>query len=253
MGGDPYQACVTIQFGYKPSANTTMLTVEPQMTEVAVTTKTQEQMQQEAQQNGGFSVWHEFTWSYPWYRLHIDAQVNPSLFYCLDLFGSGGLDFVGMQNRTIDMGMASSGALVEGGIIVAVSTGIILSPEKLVSVMIGGASLFIGTMIAIGAAYVYNSEDYTSFVWGMLTILSIALYVTTNYLLYASSIYVWARSMCDLWATFSQSPAVAVLITAMTGYFSFALLQIWPPLLRGMLSIPMVICIMTMWALLYLG
>jgi hypothetical protein len=50
--GTKYAICTTIQFGYKPVANRTLLTVEPQATQVTTPTKTPEQMQQEAQQSG---------------------------------------------------------------------------------------------------------------------------------------------------------------------------------------------------------
>lgn len=47
-----YAACTTTQFGYKPAFNTTSLTVEPQSTEATVPTKTPEEMQQKAEDNG---------------------------------------------------------------------------------------------------------------------------------------------------------------------------------------------------------
>jgi len=48
-----YTVCTTLQyFPYKPTSNTTTLTVEPQSTHVMRTTKTQEQLQQEAEDSG---------------------------------------------------------------------------------------------------------------------------------------------------------------------------------------------------------
>ncbi len=35
-----------------------------------MTTKSPEQLQKEAEQNGTLTTWHEFTWSYPWHRTH---------------------------------------------------------------------------------------------------------------------------------------------------------------------------------------
>jgi hypothetical protein len=73
-----YAVCTTLQyFGYKPSSNTAMLTVEPQSTQVMTSTKTPEELQQEAEDSGWLSTWHEFTWWYPWYRLHIKININP--------------------------------------------------------------------------------------------------------------------------------------------------------------------------------
>lgn len=68
--GTRYAVCTTIQFGYKPSANSTILTVEPQATHAETPTKTPEQMQKEAEQNGTLRIWHEFSWWFPWYRIH---------------------------------------------------------------------------------------------------------------------------------------------------------------------------------------
>ncbi|NWF87441.1 hypothetical protein HXY32_06510, partial [Candidatus Bathyarchaeota archaeon] len=64
--GTRYAVCTTIQFGYKPATNSTMLTVEPQATQITQPTKTPEQMQQEAEQSGWLSFWHEWSWWYPW-------------------------------------------------------------------------------------------------------------------------------------------------------------------------------------------
>ena len=44
LDGDPFAACTTIQYNYKPAANLTSLTVEPQSTIAAVPMKTPEEM-----------------------------------------------------------------------------------------------------------------------------------------------------------------------------------------------------------------
>ena len=36
-------------------------------------------MQADAEDSGWLSIWHEFTWWYPWYRLHIQMNVNPRI------------------------------------------------------------------------------------------------------------------------------------------------------------------------------
>jgi hypothetical protein len=75
--GTCYAICTTIQYGFKPSSNSTWLTVEPQGTEIMTTTKTTEEMQQETEDSGWLRVEPEFSWWYPWYRLHIKINVNP--------------------------------------------------------------------------------------------------------------------------------------------------------------------------------
>jgi len=76
LDGTRYAACTTAQFGYKPSANSTTLTVQPQATETSTITKTPEKMQKEAEESGWFGVWHEFSWSYPWNRMHFVGHQN---------------------------------------------------------------------------------------------------------------------------------------------------------------------------------
>jgi len=63
--------CTMLQYyGYKPSTATATLTVEPQTTLLLMANKTPEQIQQEAMQNGTLSFWHEWSWWFPWYRMH---------------------------------------------------------------------------------------------------------------------------------------------------------------------------------------
>ena len=86
LEGKPYTLCQTTQFNYKPSTNTTTVVVEPQATQVTVPTKTSEEMQQEAEQTGWFKVEPEFSWWFPWFRLHYKLSVdlpegNPKLDY----------------------------------------------------------------------------------------------------------------------------------------------------------------------------
>jgi hypothetical protein len=68
--GNSYTVCSTFYSYYKPSANVTTFVVEPQVTETETSTKTPEQLQQEAQDSGWLSIYSEFSWWYPWYRLH---------------------------------------------------------------------------------------------------------------------------------------------------------------------------------------
>ena len=75
--GTRYAVCTTLQyFSYKPSANSTWLTVEPQAAYAMTANKTPEQLQQEAEQSGWFKVDPEFSWWFPWFRLHYKLDVN---------------------------------------------------------------------------------------------------------------------------------------------------------------------------------
>jgi len=90
LNGTRYAACTTLYFGLKPSANTTVLTVDPQATEAVAQAKTQEQMQQEAQSDGTTIIWPEFSWLYPWFRLHVQVKVNPTMHVALNPLLPGG-------------------------------------------------------------------------------------------------------------------------------------------------------------------
>ena len=75
--GTRYAICITIQYGYKPASNMTRLTVEPQATQVTTTTKTPEELQQEAENSGWLKPPQpEFSIFYPWFRLHFIGQYN---------------------------------------------------------------------------------------------------------------------------------------------------------------------------------
>ncbi len=74
--GTEYAVCTTVQYGFKPSTNSTWLTVEPQSTQVMQPTKTPKQLQAEAENSGWLSIWHEFSWWYPWYRLHFIGKYS---------------------------------------------------------------------------------------------------------------------------------------------------------------------------------
>jgi hypothetical protein len=50
--------------------------VDPHSVEVMLATKTPEEIQKEAQQEGWLSIWHEWSWWFPWYRLHFIAKYN---------------------------------------------------------------------------------------------------------------------------------------------------------------------------------
>lgn len=70
LDGKSYAQCTTIQYGHKPSSNSTVLTVTPQSALATTSTNTTEQMKKEVEDGGWLTVWHEWSWWYPWYRMH---------------------------------------------------------------------------------------------------------------------------------------------------------------------------------------
>jgi hypothetical protein len=87
--GTSYTVCSTLQYGtYKPSANSTSILVWPQTTTGTTTLESPDQLQADAKSKGYLSVYNEFSWRYPWYRMHvkisfggaiIDVGFNPLL------------------------------------------------------------------------------------------------------------------------------------------------------------------------------
>jgi hypothetical protein len=75
--GISYTVCHTTQFENKPSSNMTSITVEPQVSDIIVPTKTTEEMEQEAKDCSTLRVWSEFSWWYPWFK--VVAEVNVPL------------------------------------------------------------------------------------------------------------------------------------------------------------------------------
>jgi hypothetical protein len=75
--GISYTVCQTTQFENKPSSNMTSITVEPQVSDMIVPTKTTEEMEQEAKDCSTLRVWSEFSWWNPWFK--VVAEVNVPL------------------------------------------------------------------------------------------------------------------------------------------------------------------------------
>ena len=57
LDGTSYAVCKTTQFNFKPSSNMTTVVVEPQATQVAVPTKTAEEIQQDAEKDNSVNTW----------------------------------------------------------------------------------------------------------------------------------------------------------------------------------------------------
>ena len=69
--GTQYNICTTIQYdSFKPSSNSTSITVRPQTTEGATTLISQEQLEADARANGQLRTEPRFSLGYPWLRLH---------------------------------------------------------------------------------------------------------------------------------------------------------------------------------------
>jgi len=103
LNGTSYPVCTTTQYysgsaaGYKPSTNSTSITVMPQTTTGATTLVNTASVQQTPEIEDHLSVWPEFSLSYPWFRMHVKVEANV-----------GGLDLwfhVGMSPLLPDQGV----------------------------------------------------------------------------------------------------------------------------------------------------
>lgn len=70
LGGSNYAMCTTIQYSCQPCSNNTVLTVDPHSTQTATPTKTPEELQREAEEEGTLHTRHDFSLFFPWYRIH---------------------------------------------------------------------------------------------------------------------------------------------------------------------------------------
>jgi hypothetical protein len=86
-----YDVCTTTQYNtYEPCSNSTSITVTPQTTRGATTLESSKQMQQYAQSKGWLTFYNEWSWAYPWYRLHAKITIGAVL---LDIGFSPALPF----------------------------------------------------------------------------------------------------------------------------------------------------------------
>jgi hypothetical protein len=76
--GEDYTVCTVTYFQYKPSANMTTVTIEPHATDVMVPIKSPEELEQDAKATGFYRVEPEFSWWFPWFRLHFIGEYDGS-------------------------------------------------------------------------------------------------------------------------------------------------------------------------------
>jgi hypothetical protein len=100
--GNPYIVCQTMQCTNIPAANMTLVVVEPQATDVTGPSKTPDELQQDAEQNGWVSPPRpKFSWRYPWFWLETTASY-PSLSFgfvtCVSPIDGWLEDFHGFEN-----------------------------------------------------------------------------------------------------------------------------------------------------------
>jgi hypothetical protein len=79
--GDQYAVCTTNQYDLRASTNSSTLEVLLQSTDAITAAQTIKQMQEQAEQNGTFSVYNEWSWWYPWYRIHYQFRPNGTVEY----------------------------------------------------------------------------------------------------------------------------------------------------------------------------
>jgi hypothetical protein len=115
-------------------------------------------MQQEAEESGWLTIWHEFTWWYPWYRLHLKLNVdlpqgNPNIDYGWSLLPFG--ESYSADNTVL--------ANVLNDVSFDIETGILLDAMVGVIIQFGTAAILgrtlVYTAIAIGAYALYQTAS----------------------------------------------------------------------------------------------
>jgi hypothetical protein len=179
LDGTRYTVCQTTQFNHKPSANMTTIIVEPQATQVNAPAKTPEEIQQEAKQSPWFKIEPEFSWWFPWFRLHFKLDVdlpqgNPKLDH-----GWSGLP--GGESNSADnavlanvMNDASSGDNVQELIGLFVGCALPFIIQAGVAYFLGRsgtaiivASVFYGVFLAAQMIWLYLTSAKTAKTWLM--------------------------------------------------------------------------------------
>lgn len=183
LDSQQYPACTTLQYGYEPAFNTTTLTVLPASTEVATTTMSPEEMQQEAEDSGWLSVYNEFSWAYPWYRTHFVLNVS------LPPYGSAFVDFgwsplplgISFQTNTTVFALMLNdiGQEIATDIILDIAIGYII--QHAAAVLLGRT--LVGIVGALAAYVVYSLATSTAsyFVSGQNLKAWLAAFVSTSF------------------------------------------------------------------------
>jgi len=201
LEGKPYTLCQTTQFNFKPSANMSTVVVEPQATQVTVPTKTPEQIQQEAQNNGELRT---YTWSsiwYPWFRTHFVAALNGEdlLDIGLSILPCG--DIVVVYSKLKSWIADAINTIIIRSIATAYFTSWVLTEIALqASMFLGWIGFTIGFLISLGVkttllSTAWNSAESlkgsfvgTLFSWGyglistMKTVVDLAIACLTDFL-----------------------------------------------------------------------
>jgi hypothetical protein len=167
--GTRYAICTTIQYGFRPTSNSTTLIAEPQATQIVTTTKTPEQMQQEAEQGGWLSTWHEFTWWYPWYRFHVVCTYLGATAFDIGIsllpFGNT-LQYMGWFMQTIINLLPKVSWKIVTGLATAEFLSLFSSTSGVALIL---ASLTTFSLKAVSIWLAWNSiEDLTSVWFGIL-------------------------------------------------------------------------------------
>ena len=155
-------ACTTIQYGYKPSTNTTRLTVAPQATDVVTPEKTPEQLQQEAENSEWLRIEPEFSWWYPWFRLHYKLNVNlpqgnPNIDYGWSPLPFG--ESYSANNHALANILNDGSSSIQQDVIVSYYIGVLL--QFGIGIFLGRTGIYAAIAIGVYAAYSLASAWFT--------------------------------------------------------------------------------------------
>ena len=138
--GQDYPACITTQYGYKPSAKSLSLTVSLEKTNVVDPDKSPEEMQQEAETRG-LQVWGPDSFSIfpPFFKLHARVVIdwlNIDIHSWVGLFACGIDSFTGigrLLQKPFENSPESAFDLITSAFISSVATGVTLYATSLIA------------------------------------------------------------------------------------------------------------------------
>jgi hypothetical protein len=156
--GDQYAVCITNQYGLRPSTNCSTLAVLLQTTDEITIVKTMEQMQKEAEDNGSLRVRDQWSWCYPWFRVHFQFVQNGTVEYDEGVsplpFGNT-LQYTEIMNNTVINFVLNANLAILSAIALSQYQGYIIS-------MLGPAGFLAALTISLSVKWAAAAANWNS-------------------------------------------------------------------------------------------
>jgi hypothetical protein len=156
--GDQYAMCTTNQYDLRPSTNSSTLAVLLQTTDAITASKTMEQIQNEAEDSGTLRVRDQWTWLYPWFRVHFQFVPNGTVEYDDGIsplpFGNT-LEYTAFMNNTVVNFVVNANLAILSAIVLSQFQGYVIS-------MLGPAGFLAALTISLTAKWAALTVNWNS-------------------------------------------------------------------------------------------